>query len=134
MNNELERLRVRGLGGGPTRATTLPIDPEERKKYPISTGFTDYFPDAIAAIAHVSYIGGQQHHPGAEIHWERGKSRDEADTLMRHFLQRGTLDTDGLRHTAKLVWRSLALLQKEIEDEQDKKNKAKKRPNRPKVR
>jgi hypothetical protein len=36
---------------------------------------------------------------------------------MRHFLQRGTLDTDGQRHTAKAAWRMLALLQKEIENE-----------------
>jgi len=36
---------------------------------------------------------------------------------MRHFVERGTLDTDGVRHSAKVVWRALALLQKEIEGE-----------------
>lgn len=37
---------------------------------------------------------------------------------MRHFVERGTLDTDGIRHSAKLAWRAMALLQKEIEGEQ----------------
>jgi hypothetical protein len=35
--------------------------------------------------------------------------------MIRHFLQRGSLDTDGVRHTVKMAWRALALLQKEIE-------------------
>ena len=36
---------------------------------------------------------------------------------MRHFVDRGTLDSDGVRHSAKVAWRALALLQKEIEKE-----------------
>mgnify|MGYP001574482913 CR=1 FL=1 len=88
-----------------------------RKEYPIATGVVDYFPDAIRAIAHVSYVGNAQHNLGTSLHWDRSKSTDEADALMRHFLERGTLDTDGLRHTAKCAWRALALLQKEIEEE-----------------
>ncbi len=100
----------------PSRATTLPAD-TSRKEYPIATGVLDYFPDALVALAHVSYIGNAQHNPNQPVHWDRAKSRDEADTLMRHLLQRGTLDTDGLRHTAKMCWRALALLQKEIEGE-----------------
>lgn len=109
--------RQLGIGGAPTRATTLPCGPAERKAYPIASGFTDYFPDAIAAVAHISYRGNQQHNPGQPLHWARSKSADEADTMMRHFLQRGTLDTDGVRHSAKMVWRALAYLQKEIEQE-----------------
>jgi hypothetical protein len=38
--------------------------------------------------------------------------------MLRHFAERGTLDTDGIRHSAKMAWRALALLQKEIEAEQ----------------
>jgi hypothetical protein len=34
---------------------------------------------------------------------------------MRHFVQRGTLDTDGVRHSAKVAWRAMAMLQKEVE-------------------
>ena len=106
-----------GIGGAPTRATTLPKDPQERKRYPIASGVLDYFPDALAAIARVSWQGNEQHNPGQPLHWARDKSTDEADTMLRHFLQRGTRDVDGLRHTAKMVWRALAFLQKEIEAE-----------------
>ena len=106
-----------GPGGAPTRATTLPTDAAERKKYPIVTGVLDYFPDAIVAVSHVSFKGNEQHNPGMSLRWTRGKSTDEADTLGRHMLQRGTIDTDGIRHSAKLAWRALALLQKEIEAE-----------------
>jgi hypothetical protein len=69
------------------------------------------------AVARVSYEGNEQHNPGQPLHWARGKSQDEADTMQRHFLQRGTIDTDGQRHSAKMVWRALAILQKEIEAE-----------------
>lgn len=110
--------RLLGIGGAPTRATSIPTEPAERKKYPVASGVLDYFPDAIAAVAHLSYTGNEQHNPGQPLHWARGKSTDEADTLMRHFLQRGTVDTDGIRHSTKMAWRALALLQKEIEAEQ----------------
>lgn len=103
---------------GPTRATTIPTDPKERKTYPIASGFFDYFPDAIAAVAHLSYVANEQHNPGEPLHWAREKSTDEADTLLRHFAERGTLDTDKIRHSTKVAWRALAMLQKEIEREQ----------------
>ena len=96
---------------------SLPEDAKARKTHPVATGVLDYFPDALAAIAHVSYIGNEQHNPGTALHWDRSKSTDEADALIRHFLQRGQLDTDGLRHSAKMAWRALALLQKELENE-----------------
>ena len=118
----IESQRKRGIGGAPSRATTLPTESAERKTYPIATGFMDYFPDAIAAIAHASYLATAQHHPGKPTHWDRGKSQDEADTMMRHFLQRGTVDADGVRHSVKMAWRALALLQKEIEAEQELEN------------
>lgn len=101
----------------PTRATTLPTGSADRKTYPIASGVLDYFPDALIAIAHVSYVGNDQHNPGQPLHWAREKSIDQDDTLMRHFLERGKLDTDGLRHSAKMAWRALALLQLEIEAE-----------------
>lgn len=37
------------------------------------------------------------------------------DALMRHFVERGGRDGDGARHSAKVAWRALAMLQKEIE-------------------
>ena len=79
----------------------------------------DYFPDAIAEIAHVSFVGNQQHHPGEPLHWDRTKSTDEADAMLRHFLQRGTIDSDGVPHSAKMVWRALAFLQKEMEERKE---------------
>jgi hypothetical protein len=107
-----------GIGGAPTRATTLPTDAKERKTFPIASGLLDYFPDALAAVSNLSYVANEQHNPGEPLHWARDKSTDEADTMMRHFVQRGTIDTDGKRHSTKMAWRALALLQKEIEADQ----------------
>jgi len=108
-----------GIGGAPTRATTLPTGGVERKQYPVASGVLDYFPDALVAVAHVSWQGNEQHNPGQPLHWARSKSADEADTMLRHFLERGSLDKDGIRHTAKMAWRALALLQKELEAEKE---------------
>ena len=98
---------------------SLPSDAKDRKTYPIASGVIDYFPDALAEIAHVSWVGNEQHNPGTPLHWDRSKSTDEADALIRHFVQRGTVDSDGLRHSAKVAWRALAMLQKEIEREKN---------------
>ena len=95
----------------------LPDDPKERKQIPIATGVLDYFPAALAEIAKISYAGNQQHNPGEPLHWARGKSTDQEDTIIRHFFERGSLDKDGMRHSAKLAWRVLALLQLELEAE-----------------
>lgn len=94
---------------------TLPTDPKARKALPICTGVLDYFPLALAAIAEVSRKGNDQHNPGQPLHWAREKSTDHADCIARHLLERGTLDGDGGRHSAKLAWRALALLQTELE-------------------
>lgn len=94
----------------------LPVDPAARKAVPLASGCLDYFPDALAAVAATSLQGSRQHHPDEPLHWDRSKSGDEADALLRHLVQRGTIDTDGIRHSAKVAWRALALLQKEIED------------------
>jgi len=104
----------------PNRATTIPTDGKMRKEYPLATGVLDYFPDAIVAVSRVSFIGNQQHNPGQPVHWARGKSMDHADTLLRHFAERGSFDSDGQRHSAKVVWRALAILQLEIEADQKK--------------
>ena len=99
----------------PNRATTLPTEPKARKQFPVASGVMNYFPDALVAVAHVSFVGNEQHNPGQPLHWAREKSTDQDDTLIRHFLERGGIDTDGQRHTAKLAWRALAMLQLEIE-------------------
>lgn len=90
----------------------------QRKATPVATGVLGYFPDAIRAVANCSYVGNAQHNPGTPMHWDRSKSGDEADALVRHLMERGTVDTDGVRHTTKAAWRALALLQKELEASQ----------------
>jgi hypothetical protein len=98
----------------------LPTDPKQRKDIPIVSGVLDYFPDALAAVAEVSRIGNDQHNPGQPLHWARDKSTDHADCIGRHLIDRGKIDVDGSRHSAKLAWRSLALLQTELEEYQDR--------------
>jgi hypothetical protein len=95
----------------------LPSDAQARKAIPLASGVFDYFPAALVEIAKVSYEGNQQHNPGQVVHWSRGKSIDHADTLQRHFAERGFIDVDGQRHTAKMAWRALAMLQLELEGE-----------------
>lgn len=93
----------------------LPTDPKERKGLPVCTGVLDYFPNALAAVAYVSKKGNDQHNPGQPLHWDKSKSTDHADTILRHQMERGTFDTDGARHSAKVAWRALAQLEMEIE-------------------
>jgi hypothetical protein len=93
----------------------LPTNANDRKERPVTRGVLDYFPDAIAEVARVSFVGNQQHNPGEPMHWAREKSSDHADCVARHLIERGAVDTDGLRHTAKAAWRALALLQEELE-------------------
>lgn len=98
--------------------TTLPTDSAERKNIPICTGVVDYFPSALAEVARLSKAGNDKHNPGEPLHHARGKSMDHADTILRHLIERGTVDTDGIRHSAKVAWRALALLQEELEREE----------------
>lgn len=86
----------------------------ERKKYPISSGVMDYFPDAIAMVAHISYLGNEKHNPGQPLHWSRGKSNDHEDCIMRHTIERDTIE-DGVFHAANRCWRDLAALQEMCE-------------------
>lgn len=99
----------------------LPTDAQERKNTPIYSGVLKYFPDAIAYVAKVSQAGNEQHNKGQKLHWSRGKSADHEDCAVRHLLESGTVDSDGLRHSGKLVWRALAILQLELEEAAAKK-------------
>ena len=108
-----------GIPGHPKKQPVepvLPIDPAQRKSIPMATGLLDYFPLALAEVAKLSLIGNRQHNPGLPMHWARGKSTDHADTILRHLIDRGTIDTDGVRHSTKVAWRALAMLQQELED------------------
>ena len=95
----------------------IPHEAKAREEYPLASGCFDYFPDALAAVANLSWVATQQHHPGEEMHWQRDKSIDHANKLLRHLQARGQIDTDKIRHSAKIAWRALALLQEELEKE-----------------
>lgn len=89
----------------------LPTDYDERKALLVAA-VLDYFPLAVVAVSRVIGIGQKQH---GTVGWDRAKSADDSNTLIRHFLERGSIDTDGVPHSAKMVWRALAILQKEEE-------------------
>lgn len=94
-----------------------------RKDAPVFSGVLKYFPDAILEVARVSKKGNDQHNPGEPLHWNRALSTDEEDAMVRHTIDiaKGIFfDTDGQRHSAKIAWRALANLQKEIENERNK--------------
>ncbi len=92
----------------------LEASSERRKQYPMTTGLLDYFPDACAAVAEISFHGNEKHNPGQPLHWARGKSMDHSDCIARHLVERGGFDGP-MRHSACLAWRALALLQEELE-------------------
>ena len=91
-----------GLGYG---TATLPTDSAERKTYPIYSGFIRNFPNAIAAVSHLSYKGSKQHHPDKPIHWDKTKSSDELDALMRHMI-------DG--EWEQVAWRAMGNLERKL--------------------
>jgi phage tail protein X len=88
---------------------------QKRKNAPIFSGLLAYFPDACWAVAECSKIANEQHNPGTEMHWDREKSGDELDSLSRHALQTGQIDSDGIIHDTKAAWRGMANLQKVLE-------------------
>lgn len=98
---------------------SLPKAAKDRKQYPLFSGLIKYFPKALAEVSHVSWVGNEQHNPGEPLHWDRSKSTDEPDALMRHQVEAGTFDSDGIRHSAKVAWRALAQLEKELEAVED---------------
>lgn len=92
------------------------MTPAERKARPLYSGLLKYFPNALMEVAHCSYIGNAQHNgAGTPLRWDRTKSTDEHDALMRHLLQAGEMDSDGVLHSTKVAWRALSALEKELE-------------------
>lgn len=103
---------------GFTYSATTVLPNENRQDYPMWDGLFGYFASALAEVSKVSKIGNDQHNPGQPMHWNRAKSGDHANKIVKHLVDHGKVDTDGLRHTAKVAWRALALLQEELEKEQ----------------
>ena len=86
--------------------TLLPEDSSERKTFPVYSGLLQYFPSALVAVAHHSYIGNEKHNPGQPLHHDRAKSGDEADAMLRHVMEGDYVG---------MAWRALSLLQKHME-------------------
>lgn len=84
----------------------FPEDSAARKEYPIYSGFLQYFPAAIAAIARHSYLGNLKHNPGQPLNHDRSKSGDEPDALARHLMEGDYVG---------MAWRALSMLQKHLE-------------------
>ena len=89
-----------------TKSSAFGDDAQERKDCPVYSGFIKYFPLAIAEVARLSKEGNDQHNPGKPLHWDRSKSGDEKDAMMRHII-----DEDWVH----VAWRAMANLQKELE-------------------
>jgi hypothetical protein len=89
---------------------------KKRKEYPIYEGFIKYFPRAIREVAHLSFVANEQHNPGTPVHWDKTKSTDNTDAMMRHLLDslEEEFDTDGIRHSVKIAWRAMARLEVEL--------------------
>jgi hypothetical protein len=99
-----------------TEENVLPEESAERKAYPMCTGLLDYFPAALAYVAKISKIGNDKHNPGEPLHHARGKSMDHDDCIIRHTVDRGRFDAQGVRHSGYRAWRALAALQEELEE------------------
>lgn len=94
---------------------TLPTDKAERKQHPIYSGLLRYFPRACAAVANCSWVGNEQHNPSEPLHWAREKSADHHDCAIRHLMEAGSVDDDGVRHIVKAAWRTFAAAELELE-------------------
>lgn len=86
-----------------------------RKNLPLVSGVLDFFPNAIVEVSKVSVAGAAQRGSDTLIYDESVTPEYHADCLLRHLIDKGNHDTDGVRHSAKVAWRALALLQSEIE-------------------
>lgn len=113
----MTHVRVKGLGptSTPPETSALPVDAAARKSVPLVRGLLDYFPAALAAVAELSLAASKQHGHGDDMHWERAKSSDHPDCIVRHLMDRGKIDTDNVRHIVKVAWRALAAAEEELE-------------------
>jgi len=99
--------------------TPISLEAAARKATPVYSGFVKYFPRAMREVARVSFIGNEQHNPGSPLHWDRSKSKDEPDAMMRHLIDHvlgEEIDTDECLHLAKVAWRAMANLEKYLEE------------------
>jgi hypothetical protein len=115
----------RGEGGYYHRkgSTTITVDGDlskhaDRKGQPVYTGVLKYFPNALKEVSKCSLAGQKQHNQGDELYWDKNKSFDNEDALVRHLIDHGIdpMDDDGVLHLAKVAWRALASLEIYLEN------------------
>lgn len=90
----------------------------KRKEFPMYSGLLKYFPNALKEVSYCSYVGQQQHNPDLPLAWDRTKSSDELDAMLRHLSDHAKgidFDDDGIRHIVKCCWRILAMTEKILE-------------------
>ena len=111
-------------GGGPVKdiEVTEPVEvvskAQQRKAMPVYSGVLKYFPDALKEVSKASKAGNDQHHPDKPLHWDKTKSTDNEDALVRHLIDhsKDPVDDDGVLHLTKVCWRALASLQIYLEN------------------
>jgi hypothetical protein len=74
----------------------------------MADGLLDYFPNALAEVARLSFLATQQHHPGEPMHWDRAKSTDHRNKILRHLVDTDGVDDKNIDHWAMVCWRALA--------------------------
>jgi len=91
---------------------------QKRKQMPVYSGVLKYFPDALKEVSKASQAGNDQHHPDKPLHWDKTKSFDNEDALVRHLIDhsKDPMDDDGVLHLTKVAWRALASLQIYLEN------------------
>jgi ribosomal protein L31 len=92
-------------------------DDVDRKSMPVYTGVLKYFPKALKYVSRVSKFGNNQHHPEKPLHWDKSKSFDHEDALVRHLIDHSChpMDDDNILHLGKVAWRALAALEMYLE-------------------
>lgn len=99
----------------PMRNAQLPEDDATRASYPMAEGCLDYFPNALAEVSRISYEGNLKHNPGEPMHWNRHKSLDHRNKIIRHTVESKPDTEAAIEHAAQAAWRALAELQQKIE-------------------
>ena len=90
------------------KTTSLPDNAVARLEYPMADGLLDYFPNALAEVARLSFLATQQHHPDKPMHWDRTKSTDHRNKILRHLVDTDGVDDKNIDHWAMVCWRALA--------------------------
>lgn len=93
-------------------------DHAERTRTPIGE-VIDVFP---AAFEEIAVLLRSKNYDGLPLIWVR--KGDDHNQLIRHFIERGGIDGEGVRHSAAMAVRALSILQAEMELERGRKTPA----------